>query len=165
MVDRGIENAKVVQFLLRIKDRKNVILLEGNHDKYLKQYGHDEVTRSSVFNKKTKPELDEAGFDKRDIRELARRFHQIAYFTYGQDTYIITHGGISALPDNLLFTATSQLINGVGGYETDIDHVFTKIWKGGTSFKSTGTETCSDFQCMQLQNHITWKGRWSTAGI
>lgn len=130
MVDRGIENAKVVQFLLRIKDRKNVILLEGNHDKYLKQYGHDEVTRSSVFNKKTKPELDEAGFDKRDIRELARRFHQIAYFTYGQDTYIITHGGISALPDNLLFTATSQLINGVGGYETDIDHVFTKNMEG-----------------------------------
>lgn len=65
MLDRGIENAKVVQFLLSIKDRKNVILLEGNHDKYLKQYGHDEETRSSVFNKKTKPELDKAGFDKK----------------------------------------------------------------------------------------------------
>ncbi|MCY7965794.1 metallophosphoesterase [Bacillus haynesii] len=130
MLDRGIENAKVVQFLLSIKDRKNVVLLEGNHDKYLKQYGHDEETRSSVFNKKTKPELDEAGFDKKDIRELARRFHQIVYFTYGEDTYIITHGGISALPDNLLFTATSQLINGVGGYETDIDHVFTKNMEG-----------------------------------
>ena len=34
-IDRGIENAEVVQFLLSIKDKPNVLLLEGNHEIHL----------------------------------------------------------------------------------------------------------------------------------
>ena len=31
-IDRGLENGDVVKFLINIKDRKNVLLLEGNHE-------------------------------------------------------------------------------------------------------------------------------------
>ena len=35
-VDRGIENADVVNYLISIKDKKNVLMLEGNHECYHK---------------------------------------------------------------------------------------------------------------------------------
>ncbi|MBL4968953.1 RNA ligase [Bacillus halotolerans] len=130
LVDRGIENAQLLEFMIKIKDQKNVIILEGNHDRYINMYGHDEETPSSTFNNKTKPELDQANIDKKDIRQLARKFHQLVYFTYKGTLYIVTHGGVSTLPINLLMTATTQFINGVGDYSDDIDHEFTKNTAG-----------------------------------
>ncbi|MBM6849814.1 metallophosphoesterase, partial [Bacillus licheniformis] len=82
LLDRGIENAQLLEFMIEIKDFKNVIILEGNHDRYIKMYGHEEETPSNTFNNKTKPELDNSSIDKKDIRQLARKFHQLAYFTF-----------------------------------------------------------------------------------
>lgn len=125
-LDRGIENADILKFLVSIKDNRNVIFLEGNHDRYIMQYGNDEETVSRTFNNKTKPELDAANIDKKDIRQLARRFSQLAYFEFNGVKYVVTHGGISGLPDNFLYVATEQLIKGVGDYETDIDYLWNQ---------------------------------------
>jgi len=130
LLDRGIENAQLLEFMIKIKDFKNVIILEGNHDRYIKMYGHEEETPSNTFNNKTKPELDNSSIDKKDIRQLARKFHQLAYFTFNNTEYIVTHGGISTVPDNLLMTATTQFINGVGDYSDDIDYEFAKNTAG-----------------------------------
>ncbi|WP_144624957.1 RNA ligase [Bacillus velezensis] len=130
LVDRGIENAELIKFMIEIKDLKNVVILEGNHDRYIKAYGDDEEVRSNTFTQKTKPELDASGIDKSDIRQLARRFNQLSYFTFNGNEYIVTHGGISTMPETLTFVATTQLINGVGDYSDDIDHEFSKNTKG-----------------------------------
>lgn len=45
-----------------------------------------------------------------------RKFGQCAYYKYGKNIYLVTHAGLSALPDNLTFVATDQMIHGVGNY-------------------------------------------------
>lgn len=131
-IDRGIENAQVVQFLISIMDRPNVCLLEGNHERWLYNWSHDERSHSDVFEQKTRRELEEAGIDKKRVRQLYRRLHQCAYFTYDTtDVYshqwLVTHGGLANDQDysstlGLLAIPTDQMIHGVGRYP-DLDKV------------------------------------------
>lgn len=115
-IDRGIENAEVVNFLISIKDRKNVLMLEGNHERWLWLYANDCVGKSKEFELITRPALDEARVSKKDIRQLYRRFGQCAYYQYGDKIFLVTHAGLSTIPKNLSFVATDQMIRGVGNY-------------------------------------------------
>ena len=115
-IDRGIENAEVVTFLISIKDKKNVLLLEGNHDRWLWFYGNDQAGRSREFELVTKPALDQGKVSKKDIRQLYRKMGQCAYYRYGDQIFLVTHGGLSRIPDNLTLTATDQMIHGSGDY-------------------------------------------------
>lgn len=115
-IDRGIENAEVVNFLISIKDRKNVLMLEGNHERCLWLYANDCVGKSKEFELITRPALDEARVNKKDIKQLYRRFGQCTYYQYGDKTFLVTHAGLSTIPENLSFVATDQMIRGVGNY-------------------------------------------------
>lgn len=115
-IDRGLENADVVKFLISIKNKKNVLMLEGNHERWLWLYANGCTGKSKEFELITKPDLEEAKIDKKDIRQLYRRFGQCAYYKYGDNVYLVTHAGLSTLPKNLSFVATDQMIRGVGGY-------------------------------------------------
>ena len=115
-IDRGLENADVVKFLISIKDKKNVLILEGNHERWLWLYANNCVGKSKEFELITKPQLEEAKIDKKDIRQLYRKFGQCAYYKYGNNVYLVTHAGLSTMPKNLSFVATDQMIRGVGGY-------------------------------------------------
>ena len=115
-IDRGIENVDVVKFLISIKDKKNVLMLEGNHERWLWLYANNCVGKSKEFELITKPQLEEAKIDKKDIRQLYRKFGQCAYYKYGNNIYLVTHAGLSTMPKNLSYVATDQMIRGVGGY-------------------------------------------------
>lgn len=115
-VDRGIENADVVKYLISIKDKKNVLMLEGNHERWLWLWANGCIGKSKEFELVTKPQLEEAKIDKKDVRQLYRKFGQCAYYKYGENIYLVTHAGLSVLPDNLTFVATDQMIHGVGSY-------------------------------------------------
>lgn len=115
-VDRGIENADVVKYLISIKDKKNVLMLEGNHERWLWLWANDCTGKSKEFELVTKPQLEDAKIDKKDVRQLYRKFGQCAYYKYGENIYLVTHAGLSVLPDNLTFVATDQMIHGVGNY-------------------------------------------------
>ena len=115
-IDRGLENADVVNFLISIMNKKNVLMLEGNHERWLWLYANDCVGKSKEFELITRPQLEEAKIDKKDIRQLYRKFGQCAYYKYGDNIYLVTHAGLSALPKNLSYVATDQMIRGVGNY-------------------------------------------------
>lgn len=115
-IDRGLENSDVVRFLISIKDKKNVLMLEGNHERWLWLYAHNGISKSREFELITKPQLEDAKIDKKDIRQLYRRLGQCAYYKYGDNVYLVTHAGLSTMPGNLTFVATDQMIKGVGGY-------------------------------------------------
>ncbi len=115
-IDRGLENADVVKFLISIMDKKNVLMLEGNHERWLWLYANDCTGKSKEFELITKPQLEEAKIDKKDIRQLYRKFGQCAYYKYNGNIYLVTHAGLSTIPKNLSFVATDQMIRGVGGY-------------------------------------------------
>lgn len=133
-IDRGIENAEVVKFLISIKDKQNVLMLEGNHERWLWLFANNCVGKSKEFELITKPALEAAHINKKDIRQLYRRFGQCAYYKYGENIYLVTHAGLSTLPDNLSFVATDQMIRGVGGYND-----FEKI--AGTFMDTTPSNT------------------------
>ena len=127
-LDRGCENVKVINFLLSIVDKKNVYMLEGNHERHLYNYSLDKTAASKEFEFYTKKELDTANVDKKAIRNLYRKFGQCAYFKHTDKVYVITHGGLSAVPENITVVATEQMIKGVGTYSDYIcvEENFTK---------------------------------------
>ena len=115
-IDRGLENADVVKFLISIMNKKNVLMLEGNHERWLWLYANNCTGKSKEFELITKPQLENARIDKKDIRQLYRRLGQCAYYRYGDNIYLVTHAGLSTLPKNLSCVATDQMIKGVGNY-------------------------------------------------
>lgn len=133
-IDRGIENVEVVKFLLSIMDRKNVLLLEGNHEKSLWLWANEEECRDREFELVVRPALEEAGISRKDVRNLYRRFGQCAYYSYDGNTWLVTHAGLSAIPENLSFVATEQMITGVGEYE-DVEEV-------AVTFRNSTPENC-----------------------
>lgn len=116
-IDRGIENAQVTEFLISIMDRKNVLMLEGNHDRELWEWAHDRISRSNEFELITRPELEEANISKKDANRLYKKLGQCAFYQYGKNIYLVTHGGLSRIPENLSFVSTRQMMEGAGTYD------------------------------------------------
>ena len=116
-LDRGIENVKVLRYLLEICRSPNVILVEGNHEKHLYDYCHGQKSRSRVFETITRPELNAAGFDKWEIKKFCRRLTECLWYQYQGREVFVCHGGISALPYNPVFISSEQIIKGIGTYE------------------------------------------------
>lgn len=127
-IDRGIENVEVLKYLLGIYQRPNVILLEGNHERWLWTWANDAVAKSKEFELATRPQLDASDIDKRDIRKLYRKFAQCAYYTYHGKIVLVTHGGLSRMPENLTTISTRQLVHGVGNYN-DCDYIAERFSK------------------------------------
>lgn len=115
-IDRGIENAEVINFLLSIYEKPNVCLLEGNHERHLWVWANDGVSKSKEFELVTKTALDNAQISKKDVRQLYRKIGQCAYYTYAGNTYLVTHAGLSTIPKNVTTVATEQMVKGVGNY-------------------------------------------------
>jgi len=115
-IDRGTQNKETLEFLMSLMNCKNVLFLEGNHERWLNYYSLDEYEniKSKTFLYKTAPQLKD--IDKKDIRAFYRKIGQIAYFEYNGAEYLVSHGGINILPKELQLVATSQFINGVGDY-------------------------------------------------
>lgn len=128
-IDRGLQNKETLELLMEMATYKNTLFLEGNHEKWLNYYSLDEYEqiKSKTFLNKTAKELRD--IDKKDIRAFYRKIGQIAYFQYGDKKYIVSHGGISYMPEELQLVSTSQFINGVGDYNVQIDEIFSENQK------------------------------------
>ena len=149
-LDRGIQNKEVLEFILSIKDKQNVLLLEGNHERWLRMYAEGEekvltpeerdmlkpyvdkeywrkynnsTIRNRGFKAKTIPQIKD--ISKSDIRQLCRHFGQMAYITFRDKNYYITHGGTPMLPS--IFVSTDMYITGTGKYE-DVDNLY-QYWE------------------------------------
>lgn len=116
LIDRGIENVEVVNWFTQIINKKNVLVLEGNHERWLWIYAHGGVGKSKEFELVTRKQLEEAHVDVKAIRQLYRRLGQCAWYKYDDKDIFVSHGGIATLPDNLSFMSTEQMIKGVGSY-------------------------------------------------
>ena len=115
-IDRGNQNAEVMNWLYSIKDKPNVCLLEGNHEKWLQAYGMNVEAKSKDFEEKTKGQLILGGFDQKMARIFYRKLRQMSHFTYNDIEVLATHGGIPCMRTNLTYIHTCALINGVGEY-------------------------------------------------
>lgn len=146
LFDRGLENAKVFEFIESIYKLPNVFIVEGNHERHLRSYikyyrdiidnlkepmdVNDYETRkvlnkyfeSNGFVTTTLKEFVENDITVDRVKPLVRKLLQCLYFEFDGADYLVTHGGIlPEMLDKLNFVSTYQLINGVGGYEFDVD--------------------------------------------
>ena len=149
-IDRGLQNAEVLNFLLNIYKKSNVILLEGNHEIHLKQYvakGYKEYKfdstedmeivkkyvgsnavkeylakniKSSEFIENTIPQI--ACLKKSQLRDLCSKLVTNVLITYDDNTFTVTHGGV----DYGVVTPEIQAIKGVGSYG-DLPELY-KAW-------------------------------------
>ncbi|MCC4771733.1 AAA family ATPase [Methanosarcina sp. DH2] len=112
----GAENARVIKFLISVMCRDNVVLLEGDNEKCLCNPTGEEQTHISEFGDTLYllPELDQAGITKNDALELYRKTVPCIYYKFHTKHVLVTHGGLSSLPENLVFIGTEQMIKGVG---------------------------------------------------
>ena len=119
-LDRGIEPVETLKFLLSIYKLPNVILLEGNHEQYLRNYASNIDDYNRNFKETTLPYLNKVigsgEIKKSSLRQLCRKFGQVCYFTYGDKKVLVSHGGVSSMKENLIYVSTEQLIRGVGEY-------------------------------------------------
>ena len=138
-IDRGIENAEVMKRLREWYKLPNVLLLEGNHERWLKKYGTKEPIESAVFKYHTQKELLSGGVLPNMAHEIYRKCGQMAYYTFDDKTVLVSHGGT---PSSYISVEqpTQEMTNGVGKYE-DIAKVidaFNKDVEGTNTYQVCG---------------------------
>lgn len=123
--DRGIQNKETLESLMKLSEKRNTLFLEGNHERWVNYYANDEIekVKSKTFLKKTLGEIID--IDKKELRSFYRKIGQMAYFTFDDKKYFVTHGGLSYMPKNLNLVATDQMIHGVGDYNVNIDEIWS----------------------------------------
>jgi hypothetical protein len=114
--DRGLENVEVMNFMFEAQKHKNVLILEGNHERWLWIYGNGGTGKSKEFEFRTRKQFEQAHIDPKLFRMFYRSLGQCAWYKYDDKEVFVSHAGIATLPDNLTKMATTQMINGVGGY-------------------------------------------------
>ena len=130
-IDRGNQNAEVMKWLYSIKDRPNVCLLEGNHERWIQAYGMNVEAKSKEFEEKTKGQLILGGFDQKMARIFYRKLRQMSHFTYNGIEVLACHGGIPHMNTNLVYVPTQAFIHGVGQY-SDYQTI-AETWMGETA--------------------------------
>ena len=116
-IDRGPDSYKVLEFLDSIKDRKNVCLLEGNHENHLWRWGNGQEAKSRQFNEITLKELKASGYSEKTSRAFCRKLRQCSLIKFRGKVVLASHGGIPEIPEKgLRFAPTYELVHGTGNY-------------------------------------------------
>jgi predicted kinase len=165
-IDRGKQNLEVVEFMLTIYNRSNVLMLEGNHEAYLTAWANDEIVTSREFANNTQKQLEEARISKKDVRQFTRKLRQMIDYTYHGKRVIVTHGGIAKIPTNFVELKTRQLIHGVGTYDehSTVDHQFYANYKGQEIYQIHGHRnsfcdlTQVNSNCYNLEGKVEFGG-------
>ena len=116
-LDRGPQNAEIMGWLLENYHRDNFIFLEGNHEAHLRVWSNGGQVRSREFNERTRPQLEGASFAPKKVHGFLYQTREMFYYSFHDRKVLVTHGGLSTLPDNLVFVNSVQFIKGAGAYE------------------------------------------------
>ena len=128
-VDRGNQNAETMHFLYSIMDKPNVCFLEGNHERWIRDYGNSAPAGSKEFEQKTKLQLQAGNFTEKQARMFYRKVRQFSHFTYNGIEVLACHGGIPHMNTNLVYVPTQAFIHGVGQYADYQTIAETWMWE------------------------------------
>jgi predicted kinase/predicted phosphodiesterase len=165
LIDRGLQNHLVVTRMIDLLSRDNVILIEGNHDTYLWDWACNRVVDSREFAYKTKPQLEENHINKGVVAKALKNMQPLIYYQYGDLKVLLTHGGLSNLPDEYDKLSTRTCIKGVGKYGEVmiVDDTFVNLTKsnvyqihGHRNMQSYPTQINS--RCFNLEGKVEFGG-------
>lgn len=114
---KNTENTEIIKFLISIMCRNNVILLEGDHEKSFCRLAEG-VERNKVSEFADTwydvTEMEQPGVTRNNVLNLHRKLKPCVYYKFYNKRVLVTHGGLSTLPENLVFVGANQMIDGVG---------------------------------------------------
>lgn len=164
-LDRGPQNAEVMNWLLDNYHRPNFIFVEGNHEAHLRNWTKGIKARSVQFNQATALQLEAAGISPKKVYGFLYKLRDMFLYTYGEKRVLVTHGGLSALPRDLAFINTRQLIKGAGLYEEVYlaDDSFVRTTSDNTyqvhgHRNPSGRPTQTNARCFNLEGKIEFGG-------
>lgn len=117
LLDRGPQNAQVLEWALENYQRPNFIFIEGNHDVHLRTWTSGGAVRSREFTLRTQPQLEAAGISTKKVHGLLYKMREMFYYRFHDKTVLVSHGGLSTLPTQLALVSSQQFIKGAGLYE------------------------------------------------
>ena len=127
LVDRGIENGKVMRWLLdNAQGRDNVFFLWGNHEDHLRRFAQDQKPVSGEFRNRTQPQLLEAGVTPREVGEFLSTFQDVIPYTWNGHKVMASHAGLANVPDRFELISQYQYARGTGNYDDPVDEQFRK---------------------------------------
>lgn len=118
-IDRGIENAEVLSYLLSICDLPSVWLLEGNHERHLRAFAKGIEASSKEFKFHTQKEIEKSNLTQKDISRLCHKLKSCLVYRYNEKIVCCTHAGMPSIPSDISqmsFIPACTMINGIGGY-------------------------------------------------
>lgn len=151
-LDRGIQNKEVLEFICSIYEKKNVLLLEGNHERNIWYWANelDMEIKSKEFMNRTVPQIKM--IDPSKMRQMYRKLGQMAYITFKGQDYLITHAGLNTVPEYIQLISTSQFIRGVGVFRTPIDEIFTRNTRNLNVIQIHGHRSMEEFDGIETDN-------------
>ncbi len=130
-LDRGIENDKVIRFVVDdLLPRDNVALIYGNHEYHIQRFALGQAPVSKEFEHNTLPQLLAANFTIGEAHRLLGRLSDALVYDYGPHRVLVTHAGLSRVPDTLLLIPSMQFWKGTGRYEDPVDATFAETMAG-----------------------------------
>lgn len=123
--DRGSKPYETMLLVGELLKLDNVRFIQGNHERHVRNYVYGTENYSNQYRDTTLSKILERTNNTSILKELVERLEEFMYFTFKNNTYFITHAGLSQLPRNLLYLAGQNCEYGSGSYETEID----KIWE------------------------------------
>lgn len=122
-IDRGLENAAAIEYLMDVSDNDNVMMLEGNHERWLADWSHGVDAKSKTFRTKTAPELEASDVSRKEVSRFCRKLIPMAWVKDADGREVFAcHGGIPAFPSPFAGISAKELVKGVGDYR-DADDV------------------------------------------
>ncbi|EHD3994918.1 serine/threonine protein phosphatase, partial [Campylobacter jejuni] len=106
--------------LLKICEKENVCLLEGNHERHLIEWANGELSNSKEFNENTLKDFRKEKLTPRDARKLYPHLKECLYYKFQNKFIFCSHGGVNFIPskpEKISFIPSHDFIYGVGGYE------------------------------------------------
>lgn len=131
LLDRGIENDKVIRFVVdEVLPRDNVALIYGNHEYHIQRFANGEPPVSKEFEHNTLPQLLTANFTIGEAKRLVASLMDAMVYTYGPHRVLVTHAGLSRVPEDLLLIPSLQMWKGTGRYDDPVDATFAETMAG-----------------------------------
>lgn len=156
LFDRGPDPIGV--FNIVGKERDNVIILEGNHEKNLREITNEVNKKPYLQTRETVNKLVGAGVDKRTLKRFCARLRPYLHATISGTSFFITHGGVS--PD--VYDATMRALMHPGQAPCDREYIYgtserDKAYRGGTTYRNVDTQLAipgeGDFKIIQIHGH------------
>ncbi|QCE34999.1 hypothetical protein FAI40_06415 [Acetobacteraceae bacterium] len=170
-LDRGYDNAGVMNWLwqncFQQNVRKsNVILLAGNHERYLQAWLNNEKLDSDEFTGRTRPELLKSNWhpstDKFKI--FLKSLSSCFCYKFHEKKVFLSHAGVPALIESLWKISAKDFEKGWGNHDTDIDRIFSKNMTGREIYQIHGHRNALNYPTLATNISFNLVGKVEFGG-